>query len=154
MGFLGVNGASLISCVALEEIRITVICPKHLVIILWEILPTLPKNGHLSRIVLDADRNSPFSGEVEVDRAIWSSLHAVVSEYVESISAGCPNCWLALQFRVDEEGASDEHEGWVREVVDFLVLFPWCPNHIPRRREGSHILGRFVLIRFSSLFHV
>ena len=124
MVLLGATGTSLTSCVALEEIRITVICPKHLVTILWEILPTLPKNGHLSRIVLDADGNSPFSEEAEVDMATWSSLDGVMSEYAERISAGCPNRRLALQFRTEEEGATGEHDGWARELVKFLVLFP------------------------------
>ena len=60
------TGVSLISCVALEELRITVIFPSHLAI-LSEILPTLPKTATLSRIVLDA--NAMFTEEDDLEQA-------------------------------------------------------------------------------------
>jgi len=119
---LGPSGASLTSCVALEELRITAIYPRHLVTVLAEILPTLPKTGNLSRIVLDAGRILPE--EEGVDKATWGSLDAVVSEHAEKTSTKHPSRRLTLQFRTDEEGATGERDGWVRDLVGSLLLFP------------------------------
>ena len=119
---LGPTGASLASCVALEELRITVNRPKHLATVLGEILPTLPKTGNLLRMVLDA--NESLSEEEDVEEATWSSLDAVMSEYAEKTSAKHPNRRLALQFRTDEERATGEHDGWARELVCLLVSLP------------------------------
>jgi len=116
------TGASLTPCVALEELRITVIYPKHLVTTLGEILPTLPKTTNLSRIVLDADGTFPEEGDM--DESMWNALDAVMSEYAERISARHPNRRLALQFRTGMEGATGEHDGWARELVGLLALFP------------------------------
>ena len=118
---LGPTGASLISCVALEELRITVTYPRHLTI-LAEILPTLPKTTKLSRIVLDA--SGMFPEEYDMEKAEWSSLDAVMSECAESISAKRPNRRLVLQFRTDMEGAIGEHDRWARDLVGLLVSFP------------------------------
>lgn len=119
---LGPTGASLASCVALEELRITVIYPKHLITLLGEILPTLSQTTNLTRIILDADGSFPEEGDV--DEATWNSLDAVMSEYAEKVSAKRQNRRLALQFRTDEEGATGEHDGWARELVGLLALFP------------------------------
>jgi hypothetical protein len=108
--------------VALEELRITVISPRHLVTLLGEILPTLPKTGKLSRIVLDA--NGAFPEEEGTDKAMWSSLDGVMSEYAEKASAKHPNRRLALQFRTVKEGATHEQDGWARELVGLLVSLP------------------------------
>ena len=118
----GPTGASLASCAALEVLRITVSHPKHLVTILGEILPTLPKTANLSRIVLDVDGHSPEGGDIDVP--IWNGLDAVMSEYAEGISTKHPNRRMMLQFRTDKEGAAGEHDGWAKELVSLLVLFP------------------------------
>ena len=81
---LGPTGVSLISCVALEELRITVMFPSHLAVLL-EILPTLPKTAPLSRIVHDA--SAIFTEEDDVEKAEWSSLDAIMTEYAERVSA-------------------------------------------------------------------
>jgi len=119
---LGPSGATLASCVALEELRITAIYPRHLVTVLAEILPTLPKTGNLSRIVLDA--GGSLSEEEGVDKATWDNLDAVVSEHAEKTSTKHPNRRLTLQFRTDEEGATGERDGWARDLVGSLLLFP------------------------------
>ena len=121
MDFLGSIGASLALCVALEELRITVLYPKHLATIMDEILPTLPQTTSLSRIVLDADGGLPQDGGV--DRQMWRSLDAVMAGYAERISAKHPNRRLTLQFRTDEEGATGENDGWVGGLVGSLALF-------------------------------
>ena len=110
----------------LEELRITVVYPKHLVTVLAEILPTLPMAGNLARIVLDADGNSPE--KEDVDKSTWVSLDAIMSEHAEKTSTRHPDRWLALQFRTDEEGATGEHDWWARELVGLLVLFPKVGN--------------------------
>ena len=117
---LGPTGASLVSCVALEELRITVTYPRHLTI-LAEILPTLPKTTKLSRIILDASGRFP---EYDMEKAEWSSLDAVMSEYAERISAKHPDRRLVLQFRTDMEGAIGEHDRWARDLVGLLISFP------------------------------
>jgi len=89
---------------------------------LGEILPTLPKTGNLSRIVLDAEESLP--GEEDVDKATWSSLDGVMSECAEKASAKHRNRRLALQFRTGEEGATGERDGWARELVGLLVSLP------------------------------
>ena len=89
---------------------------------LGEILPTLPKTGNLLRIVLDT--NGSLLGEEDVDKAIWSSLDTVLSEYAEKTSTKHPNRRLVLQFRTDEERATGEHDGWARELVCLLVSLP------------------------------
>ena len=106
---------------ALEELRITVIYPKHLVTVLGDILPTLPKTGKLSRIVLDADGRFPEEGDV--DKAIWSNLDAVMSECAEKTSAKHRNRRLTLQFRTDK-GVTGEHDGRARVLVGLLVSLP------------------------------
>ena len=116
----GPTGASLSSCVALEELRITVIYPRHLTI-LAEFLPTLPKTTELSRIILDAPGR--FLG-YDVEKAEWISLDAAMSECAERISTKYPNRRLVLQFRTDTEGAIGEHDSWVRDLVGLLVSFP------------------------------
>jgi len=103
-------------------LRITAGHPKHLVAILGEILPTLSKTANLSRIVLDADGSYP--GEVDTDVSTWSNLDAVMSGYAEGVSTKDPSRRMVLQFRTDGEGATGEHDGWVRELVSLLVLFP------------------------------
>lgn len=105
----------------LEELRITVMYPKHLVTMLGGILPTLPKTGNLLRIVLDAEDSLP---EEDVDKATWSSLDGVMSECAEKVSAKHRNRRLALQFRTGEEGATGERDRWARELVDLLVSLP------------------------------
>ena len=107
---------------ALEELRITVVYPNHLITTLGEILPTLPKTGNLSRIVLDAD--SSFPDEEEVDKVTWSNLDVVMSEYAEKTCIKHSNRRLALQFRTSKEGAADEHDGWARELSGLLVSLP------------------------------
>jgi len=124
----GPTGASLSSCVALEEIYITVFNPNHLVTMLGEVLPTLSKTTCLSRICLDADESSHSPEEEGVDRAMWIGLDLVMSEYAERTSTKHPNRRLTLQFRTDKEGATGEHDGWVRELVGLLVLFPKVGN--------------------------
>jgi len=121
---LGPTGASLNSCVALEELHITVFYPGHLVTILGEILPTLSKTACLSRIVLDADGRFSYTEGEGVDKAMWSELDAVMSEYAERTSTKHPSRRLTLQFRTNEEGATGEFDGWARELVGLLVLFP------------------------------
>lgn len=118
---LGPTGASLISCVALEELRVTVAYPRHL-IILAELLPTLPKTTRLSRIVLDASGMSPE--EYNMGDAEWSSLDAIMSEYAERISTRHPNRRLVLQFRTEMEEATGEHDKWARDLAGLLVSFP------------------------------
>jgi len=108
--------------VALEELRITAIYPNHLVTTLGEILPTLPKTGNLSRIVLDTDGS--FPEEEEVDKATWSTLDVVMSEYAEKTCTRYSNRRLALQFRTGKEGATDEHDEWARELAGLLVSLP------------------------------
>ncbi|KAF9649495.1 hypothetical protein BDM02DRAFT_3186255 [Thelephora ganbajun] len=130
---LGPTGASLTSCIALEELRITVIYPKHLVTILGEILPTLSKTTNLSRIILDADGSFLEGGDV--DEATWNSLDVVMSEYAEKTTAKDPNRRLTLQFRIEKEGATGKHDGWARELVRLLGWFPkvgdveYIPKH-------------------------
>ena len=121
MDLLGPTGASLASCATLEELRITVLYPKHLVAVLDEILPTLSQTNNLSRIILDADGSLPQEG---VDEPTWNSLDAFMSGYAEKISAKHQNRRLALQFRIDEEGATGKHDGWARELVGLLAFFP------------------------------
>ena len=122
MDLLASSGVSLTSCVALEELRITAIYPRHLVTVLAEILPTLPKAGNLSRIILDADGS--HSEEGGVDKATWDNLDGVVSEHAEKTSTKHPNRRLTLRFRTDEEGATGERDGWARDLVSSLVFFP------------------------------
>ena len=120
------TGASLTSCVALEELRITAIHPNHLVTILGEVLPTFPTTGNLSRIVLDADGS--FPEEEDVDKATWNSLDAVMSACAEKTLTKHPNRRLVLQFRTDKEGATGEYDGWAKELVGLLVFFPKVGN--------------------------
>jgi len=119
---LGPSGASLTSCVVLEELHITAIYPNHLITTLGEIFPTLPKTGNLSRIVLDADGSFPEAEEV--DKATWSNLDVVMCEYAEKTSTKHSNRRLALEFRTSKEGATDEHDGWARELAGLLVSLP------------------------------
>ena len=107
---------------ALEEPRITVIYLNRVVTVLGDIIPTLPKTSNPSRIVLDADGR--FPGEGNVDKAIWSGLDAVFPKRAEKASAKHRDRRLALQFRTDEEGATDEHDRWARELVGSLVSRP------------------------------
>ena len=116
---LGPTGVPLISCVALEKLRITVIYPRHLAI-LAEILPTRPKTITLPRIVLDA--NAMFSEEFDMDRAEWRSLDMIISEYVERISAKDSNRRLVLRFRAGM--ALCEHDRWVMDHDGLVVSFP------------------------------
>lgn len=128
----GPTGALLTSCVALEELRITALYPGHLVTVLAEILPTLPKTGNLSRVVLDVDDS--FQA-VDVDEVAWGGLDAVISEHAEKTSTKHPNRRLVLQFRTEEEGATGERDGWARELAGLFVLFPkvgdveYVPKH-------------------------
>lgn len=121
------TGASLASCVALEELRITAKHPRHLVTILGEILPTLANTTNLTRIVLDADGSSSNEG---VDKATWNSLDAVMSEYAEKISWKHRNRRLTLVFRTNHnnEGPAGGHNRWDRELVRLLVFFPKVGN--------------------------
>ena len=97
------------------------IFPGHLAI-LSEILPTLPKTAPLSRIVLDA--SAIFTEEDDVEKAEWSSLDTIVSEYAERISAKDSNQRLVLQFRTEVGGALGEPDRWVRDHVSSLASFP------------------------------
>jgi hypothetical protein len=119
--------------VALEELRITVFYPEHLVAILGEILPTLAKTSNLSRIVLDAD-GSAVGGE-DVDQLAWNSVDAVMSEYAENRSTKYRKGRLALQFRTDKEGGTGEHDWWARELGGSLALFSKVGSveYVPRR---------------------
>ena len=117
---LGPTGASLGSCVALEELRITVAYPRHLTI-LAEFLPTLPKTTELSRIVLDASGRRPG---YDMEKAEWSRLDAVMSGCAKRISTKHPNRRLVLQFLTNKEGAIGEHDRWARDLVGLLVAFP------------------------------
>jgi len=119
---LGPTGVSLASCVALKELRVTVIYPSHLVTTLGEILATFPRTTNLSRIILDADGRFPEEGNI--DKPTWNTLDATMSEHAEKISTRYPNQRLALHFRTDEEGATGEHDGWARELVGLLTLLP------------------------------
>ena len=119
---LGPTGVSLTSCVVLEELRVTVLDPKHLVTILGEILPTLANARNLSHIVLDADGR--YSGEGDVDEPTWGSLDAMMSEYAEKISVRHPNRRLMLVFRTNERGGAGEDDEWARGLGRRLVLFP------------------------------
>ena len=103
-------------------LRITVAHPIHLVTVLGDVLPTLSKTANLSRIVLDADGSNP--GEADIDVLTWSNLDAVMSEYAEGISTKHPDRRMVLQFRTAKEGATGEHDGWARALVNLLVLFP------------------------------
>ncbi|KAF9783982.1 hypothetical protein BJ322DRAFT_889284 [Thelephora terrestris] len=123
---LGPTGASLSSCVALEELRVTVIYPSQLVTVLRDVLLTLPNTTNLSRIVLDADGQYP--DEEDVDMMTWGSLDVIMSEYAEKIHGKHRNRRLTLQFRTDEEGATGEHDGWARRFVGLLVFFPKVGN--------------------------
>ena len=125
---MGPTGASLASCVALEELHIAVYNPEHLVTILREILPTLSNTTCLSRIGLSADGDFCYPDGEGVDEAMWTGLDAVMSEYAERTSTKHPNRRLTLQFRTDKEGATGEHDEWVRELVGLLVLFPKVGN--------------------------
>ena len=126
------TGTSLTSSVALEELRIAVHYLKQLVTTLTEILHTLPKTGNLSRIVLDVDGDF----QEAVDVAKWASLDAVLSEHAEKTSAIHPDRRLALQFRVDKEGATGDYDGWARDLVGSLALFPTVGDieYVPRWR--------------------
>ena len=42
--------------------------------------------------------------------------------YAEGISVKHPNRRLALRFCTDEEGATGENDGWVRELVGSLAF--------------------------------
>lgn len=119
---LGPTGASLASCVALEELRITVLYPKHLVTILGEIFPTLSNTAKLSRIVLDVDWSAPE--EEDIDKVTWRSLDKTMSEYAEKISGMHQHRRLTLAFRTNGVGATGEHDGWARDLVRLLVYFP------------------------------
>ena len=55
---------------------------------------------------------------------MWNELDAVMSEYAEKTSTMHPNRRLTLQFRTNKEGATGEFDGWARELVGLLVLFP------------------------------
>ena len=107
---------------ALEELRVTVVHPKHLITILGEVLPTLANTTNLSRIVLDAGGGA--SKEEDFDKTAWNSLDAIMSEYAEKISGKHRNRRLALVFRTGKEGATGEFDGWAGELARLLVLFP------------------------------
>ena len=104
---------------ALEELRIAAYYPRHLIAILTKILPTLPKTGNLSRIVLDVNGSSPE----DVSAGTWASLDAVMSEHAEKTSATHPDRRLALQLHVDKEGATGDYDGWARHLVGSLAMF-------------------------------
>jgi len=105
--------------VALEALRVTTIYPRHLVTILAEILPTLPKTGNLSRIVLDAGGTL----REEDGEATWHSLDAVMSKHVEKTSTKHPSRRLALQFCTGKGEAMGERNRWARYLSGLLVLF-------------------------------
>jgi hypothetical protein len=108
--------------VALEELRITVISPNHLVKVLEETFSTLSNTTNLSRIVLDADGR--FSQEEGVDKVAWGILDGSLAEYADKVSAKHRNRRLTLQFRTEKDEATGEHDGWAKEFARLLVLFP------------------------------
>ena len=113
------TGASLTSSVALEELHIAVHYLTQLITTLTEILPTLPKTGNLSRIVLDVTGSFPD----DVNAGTWACLDAVMSEHAEKTSATHPDRRLALQLHVDKEGATGDHDGWARYLAGSLAMF-------------------------------
>ena len=98
----------------------------HLVAILGEVLPTLGNTTNLLRIVLDAEWSILEEGDV--DKVTWNNLDVIMSEYAEKISGKHRNRRLTLAFRTSEEGATGEFDGWARELVRLLVLFPKVGN--------------------------
>lgn len=63
-----------------------------------------------------------------MNKATWKSLDGIMSEYADRISGKTHNRRLTLGFRTDEEGATGEHDGWARELVRLLILFPKAGN--------------------------
>jgi len=84
--------------------------------------PYTPKDRKPFTNWLDAGGSLPE--EEGVDKATWDKLDAVVSEHAEKTSTKHPSRRLTLQFCTDEEGATGERDGWARDLVGSLLLFP------------------------------